>query len=52
MSRTKHGSKQPGEFWSRRPFSSLGYGRELKTLCHRAERRIADREIQRELREL
>lgn len=37
------------EFWSRRPYSTIGSGRELKTLCHRQERRDADRELRREL---
>lgn len=49
MARTKKGSKQPGEFWSRRPFSSIGYGKELKKLCHRAERRINADIIRQEL---
>lgn len=51
MARTKKGSKGGGyDFWSRRPFSGRGHGREMKILCHRAERRIADEEIRKEIR--
>lgn len=40
MSRTNKGEKGPGyDYWSRRPYSSWGYGPEIKRLCHRAERR-------------
>lgn len=53
MSRSIKGSKGGGyEFWSRRPFSGHGCGREIKTLTHRAERRIAKRGIYCELRDL
>ena len=42
MSRTRRGSKGPGyDFWSRRPHSGAGYGREVKKRTHRTERREA-----------
>ena len=53
MSRSKHGGKGPGyDYWSRRPYSSNGYGPDIKKLCHRAERRQADEIIQNEVKEL
>ncbi len=39
------------EYWSRRPFSNqhgATPGRIIKTLTHRKERRIAERELRRE----
>ena len=46
MSRSRKGSKAPGyDFWSRRPNSSNGYGKQVKKITHRIERRISDREI-------
>lgn len=66
MSRTAHHSTKHGalafgkgfkqraygyEFWSRRPYSCVGSGRWLKTMCHRQERREADRQIYRDVRE-
>ena len=42
MSRTHCGSKGPDyDFWSRRPHSGAGYGREVKKRTHRTERREA-----------
>lgn len=53
MSRSIKGSKGSGyDFWSRRPHSGNGHGREQKQLTHRAERRIARRDILCELRDL
>ena len=28
------------EYWSRRPFSGIGWGKSLKVACHRKERRV------------
>lgn len=39
------------EFWSRRPYSGIGSGRWLKMMCHRQERRDADRQILREVKD-
>ena len=39
MSRTKKGSKPFGyDYWSKRPYSGYGYGKDIKDMCHRAER--------------
>lgn len=32
------------DYWSRRPFSSMGWGARLKRWCHRKERAIQRRE--------
>lgn len=37
------------EYWSRRPYSMIGVGKDLKILTHRKERRIYDRELAAEL---
>ena len=53
MARTKKGSKGSGyDFWSRRPHSSNGHGRIVKTFCHRVERRQAADEVRRALDDL
>lgn len=36
-------------YWSRRPFSRRGYGRWVKTHCHRVERRILKIDLIKEL---
>ena len=44
---------RPGyEFWGRRPFSCLGFGRWVKRMTHRAERRQGKQEIEEQLREV
>jgi len=51
MSRSKHHSKSPGyEYWSRRPLNRGGSqpGKPTKRITHRIERRIADRELQKD----
>lgn len=41
MSRTKKGGKGPGfDYWSRRPKSSMGFGKWIKQVCNRIERRL------------
>lgn len=45
-------AKQNGhirEYWSRRPFSGLGWGKVFKVFCHRKERRDAKKQAQDEL---
>jgi pyridoxine/pyridoxamine 5'-phosphate oxidase len=55
MSRSKRKRRHPGaEYWSRRPLSNrcgAWPGRETKTLTHRLERRLGDRELEHELDE-
>ena len=44
---------RPGyEFWSRRPCSHLGFGRWVKTMTHRAERRQGKDEIAEQVADL
>lgn len=39
MSRTKRGSKSVGyDYWSKRPYSQCGYGKDIKTMTKRKER--------------
>jgi len=53
MSRTVKGSKGCGfDFWSRRPHSSSGHGRIVKTFCHRVERRQSKDLVRYELNNL
>lgn len=56
MAHTKTGSKAPGyEYWSRRPYNhgpTSRTGRYAKRICHRMERRIAQREVLHELHDL
>lgn len=33
------------EYWSRRPFSMIGWGRAIKIMTHRQERRVETRRI-------
>lgn len=47
----ERGGRPGKEFWSRRPYSTMGLGRWLKTMCHRAERRLGRKEINEQLRE-
>ncbi len=39
------------EFWSRRPYSCIGSGSQLKTLTHRAERNDEKTLVRREVRD-
>ncbi len=42
MSKTRKGSKGGGfEYWSRRPYSGIDYGSDIKKRCKRIERRRA-----------
>lgn len=53
MARTKRGSKPAGyDYWSRRPFSSLGYGPDIKHMTRKTERAQAKEQLHRELKEL
>jgi hypothetical protein len=46
MSRTVKGSKAPGyDYWSRRPASGMGHGREIKKLCNGIERARERKEV-------
>lgn len=39
MARSKKGAKPPGyDYWTKRPYSSHGFGPEVKKWTHRAER--------------
>lgn len=41
MSRSRKGSKHVGyDYWSKRPYSGVGYGPIVKDMTHRVERRI------------
>ena len=54
MSRTKKGSKAPGyDYWTARPGNKGGGipGADTKKQTHRTERRIADRELERIIKE-
>jgi len=45
MSRTKKGKKSPGfDFWSKRPFSGLGFGKFIKKRTHKKERSLGKKE--------
>jgi hypothetical protein len=48
MGKTKTGSKGPGfDYWSRRPKSSMGFGKWLKQTCTRIERRRSKNQVRR-----
>ena len=40
------------EYWSRRPCAHWGWGKAIKIVCHRLERRRFDAALAREVRDL
>lgn len=50
MSRSKRGGKSPGyEYWSKRPCSTMGHGKDVKQMTKEKERMASKQELQREL---
>lgn len=48
MSRTKKGKKGPGyDYWTRRPYSSSGFGPEVKKMTKKKERAQAKQKLAR-----
>jgi hypothetical protein len=46
MSRTVKGKKPIGyDYWTKRPYSSAGFGPKIKKLTHKKERAIANKEL-------
>lgn len=53
MSKTVRGSKGCGyDYWSKRPYSGNGHGKQIKKLTHRAERVIKKEETQEAIEEM
>lgn len=53
MSRTIKGSKGCGyDYWSKRPYSGNGHGKQIKKFTHRAERVIKKEETQEAMEEM
>lgn len=51
MSRTKKGKKSPGyDYWGKRPFSTSGYGPEIKKMTHKTERARAKQDLHKKTR--
>lgn len=49
MSRTRKGSKPMGyDYWSKRPYSKNGYGKDVKDMTHRKERAMSKEELYKE----
>lgn len=53
MSRTIKGGKKGGyDYWSKRPYSGNGHGKQIKKFTHRAERVIKKEETQEAIEEM
>ena len=48
MAHGRNAVQRSREYWSRRPYSGIGWGKDLKILTHRKERRDGERLLRHE----